>query len=711
MGKKKITFKTSYLKNIFIVVFTGIIVLTFVYITFTEYGKKQVSKVVDSMLDFVQKRTTNYDNYIENDEAKSLYRLADKTSELARCLDKEEDRASFIKQYIHNQRFDGVIITNENLELELETETGIYDKWSYVINSNIVKDIIEYPQKNYLTRIKTEDGVYDIVVVSRQYTKGVIMTFDYKNNDYSNNGDITIDMLITDFDFNMDGVAIITDDYKVLNSNLPDIQGISVKEYLALHEGQLEKDEKGMIVAYYNGGYWYGKKKSTDNYTIYAFCPDYAVFELRKNAMIISMFIYAIFISIIIAIKQRILYRNTRQMQQQEIEYRQQILEAARQAKSANIAKTDFLRRMSHDIRTPINGIRGMVEICRYNLGNIKKEEECLDKIMSASGFLLDLVNDVLDMNKLESGDIYLRMEPFSLSKVIGEISNVIEMQAMEQGITYKMSCENIKYDNLIGSELHLKQVLQNILSNAVKYNVENGSVSLSYSEIFRNEMMYIEFVCKDTGIGMSEEFQRIAYEPFAQESENARTDYNGTGLGLAITKKIVDKMGGVINFDSELGKGTTFKIIIPFKINYDAETEENIEKKEENSIKGMKILIAEDNELNMEITKFMLENEGAIASEAHNGQEALDKFVNSKEGEYDVILMDIMMPVMNGLDTTKKIRSLDRADAKKVVIIAMSANAFYDDIERSKDAGMNEHVAKPVDADVLIDVISKYSK
>ena len=279
---------------------------------------------------------------------------------------------------------------------------------------------------------------------------------------------------------------------------------------------------------------------------------------------------------------------------------------------------------------------------------------------------------------------------------------------AAEQNIRIVWEKKEITHRDLIGSPGYVKRVMMNILSNAVKYNKANGYIYLSCIEIpsEQPEMTTMEFVCRDTGIGMTEEFQKYVFEPFAQEHTGSRTKFAGTGLGMAISKKLVEKMGGTINLESEKGVGTTFVSRVPFRINTDRSDRSEIEKKPEVSIQGLHILLAEDNELNMEISEFVLRNEGADVTKAWNGQEAVERFRKSKVGEFDVILMDIMMPVKNGYEAAKLIRSLDREDAKTIPIIAMTANAFTEDRIRAKEAGMDEHIAKPVDAELLVKVI-----
>ena len=323
---------------------------------------------------------------------------------------------------------------------------------------------------------------------------------------------------------------------------------------------------------------------------------------------------------------------------------------------------------------------------------------------------LLELVNDVLDMSKLESGEIVLEKIPFNLNKIFMEVFVVIEQMAAEQNIRIKWEKKEITHCALIGSPGYVKRVMMNILSNAVKYNRENGHIYISCIEIpsEQPEMTTMEFVCQDTGIGMTEEFQKCVFEPFAQEHTGSRTKFAGTGLGMAISRKLVEKMDGTITFESEKGVGTTFVIRVPFKIDLDADKREEQKDVSENSIKGLHILLAEDNELNMEIAEFVLQNEGADVTKAWNGQEAVELFRNSKPGEFNVILMDIMMPVMNGYEATKMIRSLDREDAKEIPIIAMTANAFTEDRIRAKEAGMDQHIAKPIDIKTILAVFDQ---
>ena len=409
-----------------------------------------------------------------------------------------------------------------------------------------------------------------------------------------------------------------------------------------------------------------------------------------------------------------LVFRDVTDQRKKELDYQEKLRETARDAECANAAKTDFLRRMSHDIRTPINGIRGMADIGLSVMGNPEKSTDCFTKIISASNFLLELVNNVLDMSKLESGEMQLEEKPFDLRELIQDAALSVETQATEQGIVFTMEeLEPEAHWHVIGSPLHIRQILQNIMSNAVKYNRENGSVHISCHEnSCTGEEASFEFTCADTGIGMSREFQEHAFELFAQEHKKneARTTFRGTGLGLPIAKKIADGIGAELTFTSEEGVGTTFEVTLHLKIDREQQEKER-ETAAQTSLEGMCILVVEDNELNMEIVEYMLKEKGVTVIKAMNGKIAFELFRASEPGTFDMILMDIMMPVMDGLEATRQIRALKRADAATVPILAMSANAFTDDIALSKEAGMNEHLSKPLEFGRMMEIISKYRR
>ena len=399
--------------------------------------------------------------------------------------------------------------------------------------------------------------------------------------------------------------------------------------------------------------------------------------------------------------------RDVSEQKRKEMTYQEELRVTAEEAERANAVKTDFLRRMSHDIRTPINGIRGLVNVGKNHIHDVDKIEECLDEIMRSSDMLVDLVNNVLNMSKLESGGIQLTEEAFDLQEMLDDVERFVNVQAERKQISLQINAAEVEHYHLIGSPLHIRQIFQNIIENAVKFNMDSGSVNVVCRELVSDEnTVELEMVCADTGIGMSEEFQKHVFEAFTQEDTSARTTYSGIGLGLAITKKLVNCMNGEISFESERGIGTVFTVKLPVQI--DRAYYQLSEKKDPLQVmKGLRILLVEDNELNMEITEYMMTEQGAVVTEAWNGKEAADIYESCEAGTFDVILMDIMMPVMNGLVAARCIRASEKADAQSIPIIAISANAFGDDIAQSMAAGMNMHLAKPLEFQKVIEAIA----
>ena len=532
----------------------------------------------------------------------------------------------------------------------------------------------------------------------------------YTSPEFARNYTLTIQSLLNGYSTQKDGTIIVADEGIVVASNDESLLGQNTADNEVVQAMKRHTDSQHIYHLKNEGTGCYGIMLKQRDYYIYAYLPDTEVFHNLPLSVAGVIFLYFLMFSIFWFWTYRTNLAHRKQEQEKDEKYKAELLIAAKKAEAANEAKTEFLQRMSHDIRTPINGICGMLDVADHYADDMKKQTECRGKIKEASHLLLELVNDVLDMSKLESGEVVLEEIPFNLSSISREVFVVIEQIAAEQNIRIVWEKKEITHRDFIGSPEYVKRVMMNILSNAVKYNRENGHIYITCTEIPSEQpgMTTMEFVCRDTGIGMTEAFQKQIFEPFAQEHTGSRTKFAGTGLGMPITKKLVEKMGGTITFKSEEGAGSTFVIQVPFKIDLDTDKSKEQKDLSEKTIKGLHILLAEDNELNMEIAEFMFQNEGTEVTKAWNGQEAVELFEKSRPGEFDVILMDIMMPVMNGYEATKMIRSLDREDAKVIPIIAMTANAFTEDRLRAKEAGMNEHIAKPVDANLLVKIIHK---
>ena len=396
-----------------------------------------------------------------------------------------------------------------------------------------------------------------------------------------------------------------------------------------------------------------------------------------------------------------------------EIMYQKQLKESMEDAQRANISKTAFLRRMSHDIRTPLNGIVGMIHIAQKHSNDVAKLQECRQKVLQSTDYLQKLINNVLDISKLESGSLVLEHKSFDMVELLSNNMTVVAMSAYENGVRFEGGVEAnmIRHRYLIGSPVHLSRVLMNLASNAIKYNHFHGTVNVHCEELSDDgNIAVFKFVCSDTGLGMSEEFQKHAFDVFAQEGKQSTTTFSGSGLGLSIVKDIIELMGGMIELESKENVGSTFTVTVPFKIDHSVENNDsqNDSCPQSMELSGKRVLLVEDNAINMEIAYAILEEEHLNITEAKNGKEALEIFQNSKLNEYDVIIMDVMMPVMDGLEATKAIRMLEREDAKKIPIIAMTANAFEEDRKACLEAGMNEHIGKPIDIPRLKRAITK---
>ena len=688
---------------------------------FFHAEKEEAEKRMVEIVNYVKVQCSTYTHYNESSESKSLLRAIESARQMSTNIDMETENdgqlsQEFLKENLQTLWVDGIIVldTEGKIDCEYSTDESLANEITAYLQKDIIMDFAGYEERSYSERFAREDGSYiDVAACARKDAPGIVAIYYYTPPEFARNYTLTIQGLLNGYSIQKDGTIIVADEGIVVASNDESLLGQNTADNEVVQAMKRHTDSQHIYHLKNEGIGCYGIMLKQRDYYIYAYLPDTEVFHNLPLSVISVIFLYFLMFSIFWFWTYRTNLAHRKQEQEKDEKYKAELLIAAKKAEAANEAKTEFLQRMSHDIRTPINGICGMVNMADHYADDIEKQTEYRTKVKEASNLLLELVNDVLDMSKLESGEIVLEEIPFNLSKISMEVFVVLEQLAAEQNIRIKWEKKEITHCALIGSPGYVKRVMMNILSNAVKYNRENGHIYISCIEIpsEQPEMTTMEFVCQDTGIGMTEEFQKCVFEPFAQEHTGSRTKFAGTGLGMAISRKLVEKMDGTITFESEKGVGTTFVIRVPFKIDLDADKHEEQTDASEKSIKGLNILLAEDNELNMEIAEFMLQNEGAHVSKAWNGQEAIEVFKKSEPGEFDVILMDIMMPIMNGYEATKIIRSLDREDAKVIPIIAMTANAFTEDRIRAKEAGMDEHVAKPVDVELLVKVIHKLVK
>ena len=699
----------------------GICVVAVALFYFFYAEKAEAEKRMVEIVNYVKVQCSTYTHYNESSESKSLLRAIESARQMSTNIKMETENGGqlsreFLKENLQTLWVDGILVLDAvgKTDCEYSMDESLTGELTAYLQKDIIMDFAGYEERSYSERFTREDGSYiDIAACARKDAPGIVAIYYYTPPEFARNYTLTIQGLLNGYSIQKDGTVIVADDGIVVASNDESLLGQNTADNEVVQAMKKHTDSQHIYHLRKEGTGCYGIMLKQRDYYIYAYLPDTEVFRNLPLSVTAVVFLYLLIFGIFCFWGYRADLAHRKQEQEKDEKYKTELLRAAKKAEAANEAKTEFLQRMSHDIRTPINGICGMINVADHYADNMEKQTECRAKIKEASHLLLELVNEVLDMSKLESDEVVLEEIPFNLNSISEEILGVIEHMAAEQNIRILWEEKEVTHWNLIGSPVHVKRILMNILSNAVKYNKENGHVYISCREILLKQtgMTTLEFVCRDTGIGMTEAFQKRIFEPFAQEHSGSRTKFAGTGLGMPITKKLVEKMGGTISFESKEGTGTTFVIRIPFQIDADMKDRTETEEKTEASIQGLHVLLAEDNELNMEIAEFVLQNEGAVVTKAWNGQKAVDIFRKSRPGEFDAILMDIMMPVMNGYEAAKMIRSLDREDAKVIPIIAMTANAFTEDKMRAKEAGMDEHIAKPVDGKLLVKVINELVK
>ena len=699
----------------------GICVAVVSLFYFFHVEKTEAEKRMVEIVNYVKVQCSTYTHYNEASESKSLLRAIESARQMSTNIDMETENGGrlsqeFLKENLQTLWVDGILVLDAEGKTvcKYSMDEALTNEITDYLQKDIIMDFTGYEERSYSERIDREDGSrIDIAACARKDAPGMVAIYYYTSSEFVRNYTLTIQNLLNGYSTQKDGTIIVADKGTIVASNDESLLGQDTAGNQVVQAMKEHTDSQHIFHLKNEGTGGYGIMLKQRDYYIYTYLPDTEVFRNLPLSVTAVVFLYLLIFGIFCFWGYRADLAHRKQEKEKDEKYKAELLRAAKKAEAANEAKTEFLQRMSHDIRTPINGICGMINVADHYADNMEKQTECRAKIKKTSHLLLELINEVLDMSKLESDEVVLEDIPFNLNSIFEEILGVIEHMAAEQNIRIIWEEKEVTHWNLIGSPVHVKRILMNILSNAVKYNKENGYIYISCREIPSKQtaMTTLEFVCRDTGIGMAEAFQKRIFEPFAQEHAGSRTKFAGTGLGMPITKKLVEKMGGTISFESKEGTGTTFVIRIPFQIDADMKDRTETEEKTEASIQGLHVLLAEDNELNMEIAEFVLQNEGTVVTKAWNGQEAVDIFRKSSPGEFDVILMDIMMPVMNGYEAAKMIRSLDREDAKVIPIIAMTANAFTEDKMRAKEAGMDEHIAKPVDGKLLVKVINELVK
>lgn len=682
------------------------------------YTTAQAEQRFADVVDYVATQSLSYDAFNSAYTTKNLIRVMEIAGEVARDTERDGsvDNAA-LEQYADQFNVSALIVTDAsgNLVFESSTDGVDYESLATYLKEAPVLEVATHPLKSYTARITlADDSVADIGCVTRQDGEGIVISVRHQSAKAVASNTLKLQSLLDGYETIDSGNIVIENDGKVVATNAVEPTVLGVFDLPATDAIIVDeiKDRclPGKVRLVNVNGEWYlGTYGKAQKFYVYTYASSQRYFEVVAAVAAGVLVLYSGVVATVVMVRRRADRRRLTDLLQQERDYGDKLAKAAREASSANSAKTEFLRRMSHDLRTPINGIRGMVEVGDANADDLQKQTECRSKIWTASGLLLDLANEALDMSRLESGQVDLELVPTNLVTLNHEVRDILERQAEERLVTIICDQQTLNHPYARVSVTHLKRLLLNIAGNAVKYNRRGGYVRLACREVEPADGVPVyEYTIADNGIGMSEEFQQHLYEPFCREEQQVEGASSGTGLGAPIAKQLVELMGGTMSFSSILGQGTTFTIRLPFEKCKRSEIPQavRVNAGDGDALQDLRVLLVEDNDLNAEIAQFTLARAGAVVTHAKDGESAVEMFAASAPHEYDVVLMDIMMPGIDGLEATRRIRALDRDDAATTPIIAVSANAFADDRRLSREAGMNAHLSKPVSSQELVEAL-----
>ena len=702
-----------------IVVLLGIALSIVAGVTSYAYTTAQAEQRFADVVDYVATQSLSYDAFNSAYATKNLIRVMEIAGEAARDMERDGsvDNAT-LEQYADQFNVTALIVTDAsgNLVSESSKDDVGYESLAANLKEAPVLEVAAHPLKSYTARITlADDSVADIGCVARRDGEGIVVAVRHQSAKAVASNTLKLQSLLDGYETIDSGNIVIENDGKVVATNAvePAVSGVfdlPATDAIVVN-GIKERCLAGKVRLVNDSGEWYlGTFGKARDFYVYTYAPAQRYFEVVAAVVASVLALYGGVIATVVLVRRRAESQHLTDLLLQERGYGDKLTKAAREASSANSAKTEFLRRMSHDLRTPINGIRGMVEVGNANADDLQKQTECRSKIWTASGLLLGLANEALDMSRLESGQVDLNLVPTDMVALNREVCDILERQAEERLVTIICDQRTLDHPYARVSVTHLKRLLLNIAGNAVKYNRQGGYVRLTCREVEPVDGVPVyEYTIADNGIGMSEEFQQHLYEPFSREEQQVEGASSGTGLGASIAKQLVELMGGTMSFTSALGQGTTFTICLPFEKCKSSEIPQavRVDAGDSDVLQGLRVLLVEDNDLNAEIAQFTLDRAGAVVTHVKDGESAVETFAASAPHEYDVVLMDIMMPSIDGLEATRQIRALDREDAATTPIIAVSANAFADDRRLSREAGMNAHLSKPVSSQDLVEALA----
>ena len=680
------------------------------------HAEQAMSASAKETIDYVRRQSLVYDSYNDATVTKSLMRAIENAGQVSRDLAGAPTPAEDGLERIAGElRVTGIAVLDATGAVEAsyyrdEADADILPG----LEHEALLDCADHPKKVYSERIDLADGsTVDVGATHREDAPGVVVVLYKTAAAYAKTFRLDMQDMLRGFGASSAAV-VIEQGGKAIAAN---DEAMGTDRSVSFDESAIDygvigaiKDEPGadkFVCVRQDGRDYFGMMSRVSDYYVYVYEPATKVFSETASIVAVAALAYGAFAAVASALMNRDDHRRLEERLAEERAHRESLSAAVEQARAADRAKTDFLRRMSHDIRTPINGIVGMVAVADTRPDDLEMQAACREKIKGAAGMLTALVGEVLDMSKLEGGVITLDEQPFNLMDLRDQVMATVAGLADEHGVKLERHDGTIEHGYLVGSPAHVKRILLSVLGNAVKYNHEGGFVTLTCSEVgFDGERAVFRFVCSDTGIGMSPVFLERVFEPFAREHESAGFEDSSTGLGLAIAYRLVTMMDGSISAESEEGVGSTFTIELPFKVAPDGGAAVPADAADSDStpaeqLKGMNILLVEDNDLNAEVAAYLLRDQGVNVIRAHDGADALAMFDAAQPGAFDAVLMDVMMPVMDGYQASRAIRALDRPDSG-LPIIGMSANAFADDIRRAREAGMDDYLPKPIDGVLL---------
>ena len=714
--------KSAWKRAIFLPLIVGAAILAIVALVTMQADMAATQRILETTTSYIKEQCNRYDRIALASETKSLMRVIESGKQVAHQIAENDglSNKSSLQEYANESYLSGIMVLDKrgNTVSEYHENGQIPKEVIDALYSPALRNVALHPEVRYAIRLHSEDGgETDLTAIPRQDKSGMIVAYYHTPMEYMNSFHLSIGSLLTGYSLENDGTIVVSRDDTIIASNDETLVGKSTHDVPILRKIKSAQSTNRLSHARQEGSSIhqnFGLKKRGRDFDVYAYLPERSVFANTPQTLFLTLIGYIVVLAGFSMIRWRAAQRAQAELAEQLQDKNEQLSQAVQQAERENAAKTSFLSRMSHDIRTPLNGIIGLLEIDAAHPEDTALLRANRAKMRIAADHLLSLINDVLQMSKLESGEITLANEPLNLEQMATDVLTIVSQRAAESGITIVRDpgSDPLPAAWVYGSPLHLRQIFLNIFANCIKYNKVGGSVTALIQCTSKTEKtVTYRWTISDTGIGMSEEFLQHIFDPFTQANTDARSVYQGTGLGMAIVKALVEKMHGSIAVRSQEGKGSTFIITIPFSIAPPPQTTKTeCLAKHTRSIRGRHLLLAEDNALNAEIAEVLLTDAGAKVTHVSNGQQALQTFQNHFEGTFDAILMDIMMPVMDGLSATRAIRALHRPDAATIPIIAMTANAFEEDAQNCLAAGMNAHLAKPLDLQKLLRTIAEYA-